>query len=438
MAVAAATAAVLAAAPAASASSGPIQSGLGSPTSKKTLRPGVTLSVYTVKVLDAGVLRTVKIRKVAWQIGNGHVSLQSAVLGSSYSDDYAVRLNRISSWYSGTAVASSVTAAINGDFFADDWHHSGAGIPSGLLVHARTIYAFGWGGPAVGYRPGGDMVMGTPSIRPTQIALPGGTNATVGAFNGLTTNGVTIHADQVAAYVNNGAHVTVPSGYVGYVLPSAVLRDTLRGARGGYKFSSGANVSETVAGFRFAVPNITHGTASVPTSQPAACPTGTCDAGTALTVPSGGVVLLAKAGGVAATGLSARAAAGSPVSVSTDPAGWDTVGDVMGGKPQLVANGRAITQRPSYVDSWQWDNAHWRPAIVRAANGQGWMLVAGGKNGVGIKGLTWAKMLVQMGARDAMGFDNNSSTELFRPGVRPLTAYGYERDIPSATYLAYH
>jgi hypothetical protein len=382
VAVAAATAVVLAAAPAASASTGPIQSGLGSPTSKKTLRPGVTLSVYTVKVLDGGVLRTVKIRKVAWQIGNAHVALQSAILGTSYSDDYAIRLNRISSWYSGTAIGSSLTAAINGDFFADDWHHSGAGVPSGLLVHGRTVYSFGWGGPAVGYEPGGDMVMSKPSVRPTSISLPGGSTATVGAFNGLTTNGVTIHADQFAAYVTTGAHVTVPSGYVGYVVPSTVLRDSLRGARGGYRFSSGANVSETVAGFRFAVPGITHGTASVPTSQPAQCPTGTCDAGTALTVPSGGVVLLAKAGGTAATGLSARAAAGAPVNVATDPAGWDTVTDVMGGKPQLVANGRAIAQRPSYVDSWQWDNAHWRPAIVRADNGQGWMLVAGGKNGV--------------------------------------------------------
>jgi hypothetical protein len=436
--VAVAIAAALAAAPAASASSGPIQSGLGSPTSKKTLRPGVTLSVYTVKVLDAGVLRTVQIRKVAWQIGNGHLALQSAVLGSAYPDDYAIRLNRISSWYSGTAVASSVTAAINGDFFADDWRHSGAGIPSGVLVHARTVYSFGWGGPAVGYRPAGDMVMGTPSIRPTVISLPGGATATVGAFNGLTTNGVTIHGDQVAAYVNPGAHVTVPSGYVGYVLPSAVLRDTLRGARGGFKFSTGSNVSETVAGFRYVVPSVPHGTASVPTSQPAACPTGTCAAATALTVPSDGVIVLAKVGGPAATGLSARAAAGAAVSVATDPAGWDTVSDVMGGKPQLVTNGRAIAQRPSYVDSWQWDNPHWRPAIVRAANGQGWMVVAGGKNGVGIHGLTWAKMLVQMGARDAMGFDNNSSTELFRPGATPLTAYGYERDIPSATYLAYN
>jgi hypothetical protein len=331
-----------------------------------------------------------------------------------------------------------MTAAINGDFFADSWQHNGAGVPSGLLVRARTVYGFGWGGPAVGYLPAGDMVMGTPSLRPTSIALPGGKKATVGAFNALSSNGVTIHSDQVAAYVNAGAAVTVPAGYVGYVVPSTVLRATLRGSHGGYSFASGANVNETVAAFRFAVPGTTHGSASMPTSQPAACPTGTCAAGTALTVPSNGVVLLARAGGVAATGLSARAATSSPVAVATDPAAWANVQDVMGGKPQLVAGGRAITQRPSYVDSWQWDNAHWRPAVVRTNDGHGWLLVVGAKNGVGVKGLTWAKMLVQLGARDAMGFDNNSSTELFRPGANPLTAYGYERDIPSATYLAYN
>ena len=437
VAVAAATAAVLAAAPGASASTGPIVSGLAVASAKKTLRPGVTLSVFNVKVLDAGVLRSVKIRKISWLLGNSHVSLRSAVLGTSYSDDYAIRLNRISSWYSGMANRSSLVAAINGDFFADDWHHIGAGIPSGLLIHGRTIYSFGWGGPAVGYKPAGGMVMGTPSVRPTVISLPGGSTATVGAFNGLTTNGVTIHADQVAAFVIPGAQVTVPTGYAGYVMPSTVLASTLRGARGGYRFSTGANVTETVAGFRFAVPSLMHGTASVPTSQPAACPTGTCAAGTALTVPSGGVVLLAKASGTAAAGLSARAAAGAAVSVTTDPSGWDTVQDVMGGKPQLVADGRAITQRPSYVDSWQWDNAHWRPAVVRTAT-HGWLIVVGGKNGVGIHGLTWARMLAQMGAVDAMGFDNNSSTELFRPGGIPLTAYGYERDIPSATYLSYN
>jgi hypothetical protein len=109
----------------------------------------------------------------------------------------------------------------------------------------------------------------------------------------------------------------------------------------------------------------------------------------------------------------------------------------MGGKPQLVSNGTASTTRPNFVDPWQWDNPHWRPAVVKSASGKGWLVVAGGSRGVGIQASTWARMLVQMGAREAMGFDNNSSTELYRPGVTPITAYGYERSIPSATILSY-
>jgi hypothetical protein len=432
----AAVAVLLAAAPIASAA-GPIQSGLGTPASVRTLKPGVTMSVYNVTVLDAGVLRSQKIYKIAWTVGNGHVQLNSAILGTPYTDDYSIRLNRISSWYASSGLDTSMVAAINGDFFADSYRHGGAGVPSGMLVHGRTVYSFGWGGPAVGYLPSGDMVMGRPSARPTVISLPGGKTATVGAFNAITTNGVGVHGDQVAAYVTTGAKVTVPTGYVGYLVPSTLLRSTLRGAKGGYNFASGAAVNETVAAFRFIAPNTPAQTAAMPTSQPAACPSGTCAAGVTLTVPSTGVVLVAKAGSVAATGLSIRASTSASVNVSVDSLGWENVNDVMGGKPQLVTNGQAIAQRPGYVDPWQWDNAHWRPAVVRAGNGQGWLVVAGGKNGVGIKATTWAKMLVQMGAKNAMGFDNNSSTELLRPGASPITAYGYERYIPSATYLSY-
>ena len=62
------------------------------------------------------------------------------------------------------------------------------------------------------------------------VHWPRGKTATVGSFNSLATNGVAIHGDQVAAYVNAGARVTVPTGYVGFDLPSTVLRSTLRGS----------------------------------------------------------------------------------------------------------------------------------------------------------------------------------------------------------------
>ena len=287
-------------------------------------------------------------------------------------------------------------------------------------------------GPAV------RMVMGTPKARPVMISLPAGQTATVGAFNALSSGGVGIHGDQVAAYVNTGAVVTVPSGYVGFAVPSTILRGTLRGVRAGYRFSSGSDVSESVAGFRFETKRTVVRRLPMPTSQPAACPTGTCAAGVQLTVPADGVVLLAKANTIAANGLAARAGNGGSVNVLTDDPGWEQVTDTMGGKPQLVRNGNAIASRPNFVDPWQWDEPHWRPAVAQSANGHGWLVVAGGNGGVGIHATTWARMLVQMGAVTAMGFDNNSSTELYRPGVTPLTAYGYERYIPSATYLAFH
>ncbi len=425
----------LTAAPAALAS-GPIQSGLAKPVAVTTLKPGVTLNQYRVVVLDAGVLRNETIYKVWWTIGNTHVSLDSSPLGTYYPDDFSVRLNQIKSAVT-AAAPPGFTAAINGDFFADS-SRSGTGRPSGLLVHDRNVLSFGWGGPAVGYLPGGDMMMGRPQAVPSLITLPNNKTATVGAFNGLTSRGVSIHGDQVAAYTVPGTKVTVPTGYVGYALPSTALRTMLRGSRGGFNYASGANISETVAGFRFEDPSAAYRTVSVPTSKPAVCPTGTCAAGTQLTVPATGVVVLAKAGGVAATGLSIKASAGAGLTVAGDNVGWDTADDVMGGKPQLVNNGSAIATRPSFVDPWQWDNPHWRPAVAKTAGGQGWLVVAGGSGGVGIQATTWAKMLVQMGAQSAMGFDNNSSTELYRPGVSPITAYGYERYIPSATFLSYH
>jgi hypothetical protein len=426
----------LAAAPAALAS-GPVQSGLGKPVAVTTLKPGVTLTQYRVTVLDAGVLRTQTIYKVSWVAGNSRLTLGASPIGTYYGDDFSVRLNQIRSWAGGGSAPAGLTAAVNGDFFADSSVHPGAGRPSGLLVHGRVIYAFGWGGPAVGYLPGANMIMGRPQAVPSLIKLPGGKTATVGAFNSLSSRGIAIHGDQVAVYTGIPASVTVPAGYVGFVLPSTALRTMLHGSKGGFRFASGSNMIETVAGFRFEDPAADYQTVNVPTSVPAECPTGTCPAGTALAVPATGVVVLAKAGGIAATGLTAKTTAGGVLSVAADNVGWAAVQDVMGGKPQLVTNGAPIAARPAFVDPWQWDNPHWRPAVVKTAGGQGWLVLAGGARGVGIQGTTWAKMLVQMGAQNAMGFDNNSSTELYRPGVNPVTAYGYERYIPSATFLTY-
>jgi hypothetical protein len=123
---AAALAGSLAFVPAASAS-GPILSGLGKPTSTKTLKTGVVLTRYKVTVLDAGTRRVQRITKISWKLGNSHVTLGSALLGTYYGDDDSVRLNQIRSWASGAGLGGSLVAAINGDFFADSRHHSFAG-----------------------------------------------------------------------------------------------------------------------------------------------------------------------------------------------------------------------------------------------------------------------------------------------------------------------
>jgi hypothetical protein len=431
----AASGALLLAAASPALAAGPIKSGLA-PVSTTSLKPGVTLSTYRMTVADGGIYRSINVYKVAWRVGHSHVRLHSGVLGAYYRDDYSIRLNRISSFAS-TPAANGLVAAINGDFFADSDAHWYAGHPSGLLVQGRSVLAFGWGGPSVGYRPAGDLVFGRPQVVPSLIALGGQKTATVGAFNSLSTDGDAIRSDQIAVYTTAGSKVAVPSGYVAYVLPSTVLAKLLHGSKRGYRYASGANMPERVAAFRFEDPKAAYRTAAVPTSKPAACPTGTCPAGTSLTVPHGGVVAIAKAGGVAAKGMSEKASQGLAFSVAVDDAGWDTVQDAMGGKPQLVTSGVALARRPTFVDPWQWDNPHWRPAVVRSSDGTAWIAIAGGGNGVGILAPTWARMLVQMGAREAIGFDNNSSTELFRRGAGPITAYGFERSIPTATFLSY-
>jgi hypothetical protein len=417
-------AAVLAAAAPASAA-GPITKGL-SPYSTQALRPGVSLMRYTMTVNDHGKQRTIRVWKVAWTPGPT-LDLNSAVLGTYYPDDRSVRLGTISRW-SGTST-TGFTAAINGDYFSSSYQHSGAGRPSGLLVHDRRIYAFGWGGPSVGFTANAGLVMGRPQILPSLIQLPGGLAATVGAFAEPPTRG-----DQIAVYGN--VTVTVPAGHTGFVAGSDAPQRLLRGSKTIVN-SAGLNMAEPVAGFRIEEPNSPYRTVAMPLLAPPTCASGACPAGSQVIVPEGATVLVARVGSVAEAGLQARLTAGKPVTMSVDDGGWDAIDDVMGGKPQLVNAGVPVAQQPSFVDDWQWVYAHWRPAVVHAASGKNWLVVAGGKNGVGIRGDTWAKMLAQMGARTAMGFDNNSSTELLRIGASPVTAYSWERSIPSAIALSY-
>ena len=407
---------------------GPILSGLGKPVKVTTLKPGLVQYRYRLVVNDDGIRRVQTLYKIAWSYPSTRIALHSAVLGS-VSNGW-IRENPISAWASWSRPAGLV-AAINGDMFADQYWQAR---PDGLLVHNRTVTDFGWGGPAVGYLANGSMVMGRPWAVPALIKV-GSHSLTVGAWNGKP-----LHNDQIGVYTGVSS-VTVPPGFVGFTLDSTALLNLLHGSQGGYKFPAGSNVTEIVNGFRFSVPGGTHTDASMPFGQVAQCPETACPSGTVVPMPAHGVVVLAKKGSIAAISLGAKLSASAPIAVAVDDNGWARVTDTMGGKPQLVRNGMPQTLLLSYVDPWQWQYPHWRPAIVQkgtTAKGQGWMVLVGGANAVGIRGSTFARMLVQMGATNAMGFDNNSSAELFRPGVNPITAYGFERQIPAATYLTFN
>jgi hypothetical protein len=180
------------------------------------------------------------------------------------------------------------------------------------------------------------------------------------------------------------------------------------------------------------------------------CETGVCPAGTKVTLHAGQALLVAHAGRFAATHLATAAhRTDAAITVAVDPAKWAAVSDVMGGKPIMVKDGVARYTTPGYdppmMDQnpcYQWCGEFWRPALVSGTDGWGSMIIAGSTNG-GIRGWEWSAMLRQLGARDAIGFDNNSSTELDVPGQSPGSGWTmdspghWERAITEATSLSF-
>ncbi len=279
----------------------------------------------------------------------------------------------------------------------------------------------------MGYLSAGDFEVGRPRAQPVKLKLPNRLTATVGAFGALPAGG-----DQVGAYDTAGTVVTVPKGYAAFTVDSTAFRTVLSGNRT-LRNRTGSDRSEPVVAFAFAEPTSAGTTTSLPIvgSQPA---------GAQVTVPETGTVLLAKVGGIAEVGLSALAASAHPVvDINGDAKGWSSVSDVMGGKPELVSDGVAISSRPTIVDSWQWTcgGGCWRPALMRTTSGRGSLILIGARGGSGLTMLSFARVLRQLGAQQAIGFDNNGSAEMYRPGHRPYTGYGYERWLPTATTLRY-
>ena len=406
--------------------------------SRKTVKPGVTLVHSRITV--RGVFGAQEVYKLTWKLGNKHVSLHSSLLGAYDSSSSWITDHQISHLASAGGPPGLI-AAMTGDYSIYKNWSPAQSITSGLLVSDGTVYRAGRGALAVGYKPDGRFIMGHPLARPMKLALPGGVVATVGAFNPApSTVTSAIRSDQVAAYTHAGAQVKVPVGAVGVVVDSDVLATALEGTLP-YTNPQGSNRRETVVAYRLTEPTADRQPVSMPLSA-TACAAVVCQPNEIVTVPTGGVLLLTRndtQSPVVKPALDQLALAASPaIETAVDDAGWSNVTDVTGGKPMLVNAGRAVSSRPDSVDPWQWDcgGGCWRPALVQAGS-SGWMIVIGGKGGSGLTMPRFASVLADMGATNAMGFDNNNSAELWRPGHRPITGYGYERLLPTATSLSY-
>jgi hypothetical protein len=407
--------------------------------SRKTLKPGVTLVHSRITV--RGVFGAQEVYKLAWKIGNPHVGLHSSLLGP-YDDGSTWITDHQISHLSTAGAPAGMVAAMTGDYSIYKSWSPTRSITSGVLLQDRKVFRFGTGSLAVGYKPHGRFIMGHPILRPMKLDLPG-TSATIGAFNpDPAALASSIKSDQVAAYTHAGQIVTVPTDAVGVVLDSDVLATQIRGLQSAYKNVKGLSKPESVVSFRITEATATRQPVSMPISAPGTCAASVCEPAESVIVPVGGVLLLARTdtlNHLAADGLQAAAALGTPaVDSAIDDDGWSNVTDIAGGKPMLVSGGRAISSRPDSIDPWQWDcgGGCWRPALVRSGN-SAWMILIGGKGGDGLTMPKFAGVLADMGATDAMGFDNNNSAELWRPGHRPITGYGYERLLPTATTLSY-
>jgi len=409
--------------------------------SRKTLKPGVTLVHSRITV--RGVFGAQEVYKIAWKVGNRHVSLHSSLLGPYDGSSTWITDHPISHLASSGAPAGML-AAMTGDYSIYKSWSPTRSITSGILMQNRKVFRFGTGSLAVGYKPNGRFTFGHPILRPMRLEFPGGTSATVGVFNPApaTLAGGAIRSDQVAVYTHAGQTITVPAGAIGVALSSDALATELRGSQTGFKNAKGVNKPESVVAFRITESTAERRPVSMPIAAPGSCAANVCQPAESVAVPNGGVVLLARTdttNQVAAAGLQAQAALGTPaVNTAIDDAGWGNVSDLTGGKPMLVTAGHAISTRPDSVDSWQWDcgGGCWRPALVRSGS-SAWMILIGGKSGMGLTMPRFASVLADMGATDALGFDNNNSAELWRPGHRPITGYGYERLLPTATTLSY-
>ena len=413
---------------------------------KLVVRLGRNLTVSHKTITVAGYRGTRTLTKITWMLGSPRVSLTAAaVVPSRYGPTlHSFAEGRISRL---ARHSRTLVAGINGDTFCAGCAGNGGDLLHGLLIHNRRLLADG-SGPGVGYLAGGRMLMGTVRAAPVRIALPNG-KATVGVWNALAIPGKTMFGDQLAVFTRPGAIVAIPSTSTALVVTGAVSVDgiqTTAGAQFGnmlrwsvpYADSADriigpAGRSEWVNAYRIVQGGGTPETGTMPVSSVTV-------SGANVTVPAGGVVLVAPTTSVAGQGLVAAARAGS-IDVPLDDSGWGAASSVMDGKFQMVANGVAKTRYPGWPDSWPWycQGSGW--GCVRAAvaqkGGHGWLVVVRGKYGTGLTMPDFARVLAQLGVTNAMGFDSNTHADFWRRGGLPITSDGWEPGAPAATLLHY-
>ena len=288
------------------------------------IAPGVTFRRCSARL--SNLASTQDVFMVSWKPGDRRVSLAAQPLAAQQSGG-SIPITTISRWAT-EAVRPGLVASLNGDFFS----YAGltAALPSGLLVHNRSVIWFGDGTDeqAAGYAPHGKLVLGTPRASAQRLDLPTGATLTVGAWG---TNAD--HRDQVGVIGQAGPY-TPPSGYVAVALTTNPFTTSLSGDRT-MRNPHGVDRMEHVR--RFVIDDITQ--ANVTDRVPVIFPTiGT----TTVSIPTGGVGLVYRDVGIAATGFAAIAKMASPTVVVTQPdAAWAAVTDVMAGKPILVTGGVA-------------------------------------------------------------------------------------------------